>query len=179
MAADELDAVLNTIGVDPKLIIRAKELAATARHADVVTRIYINLERRTPPAHFRLFGSRLVPTYNYFQTAVCLYQDGHLTLPAVAHVADNLINASSYTPERLANSLADITRRGHLTQASAIAMREYLHARGLLPHRRIVEVRLSPWRRFLRWLKSDPAQRPATPETINYQTLVAEWRGTH
>jgi len=179
LAADELDTVLDTIGVDPKLSIRAKELAASARHEDVVTRIYINLERRTPPAHFRLFGSRLVPTYNYFQTAVCLYQDGHLTLPAVAHVADNLINASSYTPERLANSLADITRRGHLTPASAIAMREYLRARGLLPHRRIVEARLSRWQRFLRWLKSEPAPLPAAPETINYQTLVAEWRGTH
>jgi hypothetical protein len=179
LAAKELDTVLDTIGVDPKLIVQARELAAAARHAEVVTRIYINLERRTPPAHFRLFGSRLVPTYNYFQTAVCLYQDGHLTLPAVAHVADNLVSASRYTPARLANSLADIARRGHLTPASAIAMREYLHARGLLAQRRIVEVRLSAWQRLLRWLKSEPAQPPAAAETINYQTLVAEWRGMH
>jgi len=178
LATDELDDVLDTIGVDPKLIVQAKELAAAARHADVVARIYINLERRTPPTHFRLFGTRLVPTYNYFQTAVCLYQDGHLTLPAVAHVADNLINTSGYTPERLANSLADIARRDHLTEASAIAVREYLRARGLLPRRRLAGVRASLWQRVLRWVRSKPATSPALHDTINYQTLVAEWRGT-
>jgi hypothetical protein len=177
LAADELDDVLETIGVDPKLIAQAKDLAAAARHEDVVTRIYINLERRTPPAHFRLFGSRLVPTYNYFQTAVCLYQDGHLTLPAVAQVANNLIETSGYTPERLANSLADIERRGHLTQASTIAVREYLHARGLLPPRRTAVVRLSLWQRLLRWLRREREPQPTGQATINYQTLVAEWRG--
>jgi Phosphatidate phosphatase APP1, catalytic domain len=178
LAADELDDVLETIGVDPKLSVQAKELAAAARHEDVVTRIYINLERRTPPAHFRLFGTRLVPAYNYFQTAVCLYEDGHLTLPAVAQVGEHLINTSGYTPERLANSLADIMRRGHLTQASTIAVREYLQARGVLPRRRPAGVRRSLWRRLLRWLRSEPLRRPASQGTINYQTLVAEWRGT-
>ena len=177
LAADDLDDVLETIGVDPKLSVQAKELAAAARHEDVVTRIYINLERRTPPTHFRLFGARLVPTYNYFQTAVCLYQDGHLTLPAVAQVADNLVATSGYTPERLANSLADIERRGHLLQASAIAAREYLHARGLRPRRRAAGVRLSLWRRLLRWLQRGKAPQPTGQGTINYQTLVAEWRG--
>jgi hypothetical protein len=178
LAADELDDVLATIGVDPKLIVQSKELAATARHAEVVTRIYINLERRTPPTHFRLFGTRLVPTYNYFQTAACLYQDGHLTLPAVAQVADNLINVSGYTPERLANLLADIARRGHLTEASAIAVREYLRARGLLSRRRMAGARASLWQRLLRWVQSVPVTQSTRQDTINYQTLVAEWRGT-
>jgi hypothetical protein len=120
----------------------------------------------------------LVPAYNYFQTAACLYQDQHLTLPAVAHVAEHLISTSGYTPERLANSLADIVRRGHLSHACAIAVREYLHARGLLQRRRVVGARLSAWQRFLRWLRAQPAPPPASPAAINYQTLVAEWRGT-
>jgi hypothetical protein len=177
LGADELDRVLDTIGVDPKLILRAKELAATARHADVVTRIYINLERRTPPTHFRLFGTRLVPTYNYFQTAVCLYQDGHLTLPAVTHVADDLIKSSGYTPERLANSLADIARRGHLSAATAIAVREFLRARGVLRRRGMAGPRASLWQRLLGWWRRPPTTHPAGHDTINYQTLVAEWRG--
>jgi hypothetical protein len=99
-------------------------------------------------------------------------------LPAVAQVADDLITSSGYTTERLANSLADIARRGHLTQASTIAVREYLHARGLLPGRRAAGVRLSRWRRFVRWLQQQPVPQPTTQGTINYQTLVAEWRGT-
>ena len=178
LVADDLENVLTTIGVDPKLITQAHELAAAAHHADVVARIYINLERRTPPAHFRLFGARLVPAYNYFQTAVCLYQDQQLTLPAVAYVAEHLITASAYTPQRIANSLADIVRRGHLTHASAIAVREYLHARGLLQRRRVAGVQQSAWQRFLRWLRARPAPPPASPARINYQTLVAEWHGT-
>ena len=85
-----------------------------------MTRIYINLERRTPPAHFRLFGSRLVPTFNYFQTAVCLYQDGHLTLPAVAHVADNLINALGlYT-----GAPGELARRHRAARASDAGQRD-------------------------------------------------------
>jgi hypothetical protein len=109
---------------------------------------------------------------------VCLYQDEHLTLPAVAQVAEHLISTSGYTPQRLANSLADIMRRGHLTHASAIAAREYLQARGLLQRRRVAGGRLSAWQRFRRWLRARPVPQPASPATINYQTLVAEWRGT-
>jgi hypothetical protein len=177
LALDDLGGILRTIGVDPKLIEQAKQLAAAARRGEVVMKIYINLERRTPPAHFRLFGTRLVPTYNYFQTAACLYADGHLTLPALAQVAEHLINTSGYTPERLANSLADIVRRRHLVDSSAIAVREYLHARRLLPRRKEPGIRVSPWRRLLRWLRMEPALAPAPQNTINYQTLVAEWRG--
>ncbi len=177
LAPGDLDSVLKTIGVDPQLIDEAKELAAAARREEVVAKIYINLERRTPPAHFRLFGTRLVPTYNYFQTAACLFDDGYLTLPALAQVAENLISNSGYTPERLANSLADIMRRQHLVDSSAIAVREYLHARRLLPRRKEPRMRLSPWQRLQRWLRREAAPARAGQEAINYQTLVAEWRG--
>jgi hypothetical protein len=141
-----------------------------------VTKIYIIIERRTPPTSFRSFGARLVPTFNYFQTAVCLFEDGHLTLPAVAQVADSMINDSAYTPERLANVLADIIRRGHLQPTSAIAVREYLHARGLLPRRKPSGVRRSLWRRLTDWLHATPPPAPLGDEAINYATLVAEWR---
>jgi hypothetical protein len=176
IAGNDLDEILDTIGVDPQLIVAAKTLAAEVRRENAVTRIYINLERRTPPTNFRAFGARLVPAFNYFQTAACLFEDGHLTLPAVTQVAEHLINGSGYTPDRLANSLADITRRGHLQQTSAIAVREYLHARGLLPRRGQYGIRGSLWERLTRWLKAKPVPAPAADEAINYETLVAEWR---
>jgi hypothetical protein len=176
IAPDDLREILRTIGVDPHLMMEAKTRAATLHREDAVAKIYINLERRTPPTNFRSFGPRLVPTFNYFQTAACLFEDGHLTLPALTQVAETLITGSGYTPDRLANSLADVMRRGHLQQTSAIAVREYLHARGLLPRRGHRGGRASVWQWLQRWLKSAPA--PAAPEndTINYQTLVAEWR---
>lgn len=176
VAVSELGEVLRTIGVDPRLIAEAKELAANIEPADVVTKIYIIIERRTPPTSFRFFGARLVPTFNYFQTAVCLFEDGHLTLPAVARVAESMINDSGVTPERLANVLADVIRRGHLQPTSAIAVREYLHARGLLPRRKPANVRTSLWQRLTRWLTAAPPPAPAGNVAINYATLVAEWR---
>src|SRR5499425_110506 len=87
LAAEDLDSILKPIGVDARLLAVAKDLADGLAPADVVSKIFINVERRTPPTRFRSFGSRLVPTFNYFQTAACLYDDGYLTLPAVAEVA--------------------------------------------------------------------------------------------
>ena len=176
VAPSELDEILKTIGVDPRLIADAKQLAAAIAPADLVSRIYINLERRTPPSTFRRFGPRLVPTFNYLQTAACLFQDGHLTLPAVATVAEALIGLSDYTPERLANSLADIERRGHLQHVNAIAVREYLAGRGMVPYRVRQRVRQSLWQRVRAWFTTTPTRPPAGDAVINYQTLVAEWR---
>ena len=176
IVSDDLDEILAAIGVDPQLIVQAQTLAAELRREHAVTRIYINLERRTPPTNFRAFGPRLVPAFNYFQTAACLFEDGHLTLPAVTQVAEELINGSGYTPDRLANSLADITRRGHLQQTSAIAVREYLRARGLLPRRAPHGGRTSVWERLTRWLRAKPAPAAAGDAAINYETLVTEWR---
>lgn len=176
LPADDLRDVLRTIGVDPALITRTVELAGTLPHRDVVQKIYINLERRTPPTNFEVFGPRLVPAYNYFQTATCLFQDGHLTLAAVTEVAESLIDSSGYTPDRLANSLGDIVRRGHLSHASAIAVREFLHARRVVPRRKHFGVRPPLWRRLLRWLQVEPRAAAARPQMINYQHLVAEWR---
>src|SRR5207249_319106 len=82
-------------------------------------RIFINLERRSPPATFRLFGPRVVPTFNYFQTATVLGADGYLGAEDVAQVGRVLLEGAGYTPRRLENSLGDLVRRGHLTPAAA------------------------------------------------------------
>jgi hypothetical protein len=176
IAGDELGEVLLAIGVDPSLIAEAKQLAAAAERGEVVEKIYINLERRTPPTSFRAFGPRLVPTFNYFQTAVCLFEDGYLTLPAVAQVAESLINDSGYTPGALANSLADITRRGHLQQASTIAVREYVRARGLIPRAGRRRVGLVLWQRLSQWVKAKPAPVQPQGDAIDYHQLVTRWR---
>ena len=50
--------------------------------ADPVRRIFIHLDRLTPPAHFARYGPRVVPIFNYFQAALVLMADGHLTRAA-------------------------------------------------------------------------------------------------
>jgi len=176
IASDELGDVLRTIGVDPRLIAEAQERAAAAQPAEAVEKIYINLERRTPPTRFRCFGPRLVPTFNYFQTAACLLEDGYLTLPAVVRVAEALIRDADHTPGSLANSLADIARRGHLQAVTTIGVREYLRARALMPQSGRRSVPAALWQRLQRWLGGEPVPAAPQAEAIDYHALVTHWR---
>src|SRR5262249_31757746 len=97
------------------------------------TRIFINLERRSPPATFRLFGPRVVPTFNYFQTAAVLATDGYLGMEQVAQVGRVLLEGAGYTPSRLENSLGDLVRRGFLTAAAADELGAGRRGAGVLP----------------------------------------------
>lgn len=171
LAAAELEEILRAVRVDAQLIARARLLAEELAQTDAVRRIFINLERRTPPASFRTFGRRLVPAFNYFQTAACLYEHGVLPPAAVAEVGRSLIVESSYTPARLANSLADIERRGHLGAKAAWSLRRFLREEELLPPRGRV-ARLRDWWQGVR-ARSRRTLDEVTAEPIDYLALVA------
>lgn len=181
---EELPQILTQIGVDPELIDQAMQLSRDVHKIDAVERIYINLERRTPPASFLPFGARLIPTFNYFQTACCLYQDGYLDPTAIVDVARSLMEEAAYPPRQLLNSLADIERRGHLHQAiRAEIERELVHARIFPPRRRPPFERLRDW---LRWhaRRAEPRPfvpfpRPAPSPKIDYRELVGAWSRRH
>jgi hypothetical protein len=176
IACDQLGDVLRTIGVDSRLITEAQERAAVAQREEAVEKIYINLERRTPPTAFRCFGPRLVPTFNYFQTAACLLGDGYLTLPAVVRVAETMVEDAGYTPGSLANSLADIARRGHLQARMTTAVREHLQAHSLMPRRGRRGVGTALWQRLKPWLEPKPAAPSPHAKAIDYHALVTHWR---
>ena len=170
--------VLEAIRVDPVLIADVKRLMGGHEPADVVQRIYINLERRTPPANFRSFGRRLVPSFNFFQTAASLYADGLLDLEGVEAVARSLVERSGYSPERLGNSLADIERRGHLLPTTAGTLRERLRSQRLLAGggRARQAQSESLWQRLLRWVQTPDSTGTEAPSPIDYRAIVAEWR---
>ena len=88
-----LESLLQRVGVDAEVVPEVCALAETVAGAGGVERIFINLERRTPPASFRLFGRRLVPAFNYFQTALVLAADGWLDPIDLAAVAGGLARA--------------------------------------------------------------------------------------
>lgn len=175
--AGQLAEVLRAIRVDPPLIRKASELAERG-HLDSVARIFITLERRTPLASFRCFGPRLVPTFNYFQTACCLYDEGVLDRGGVVRVAQSLVEGSNYTPERLGNSLADLLRRGHVTLKTMRTLGEELERERLLPHGRPPLGRWGSWadlwRSLRTWVAGDGAERKIeAPPAIDYLALVA------
>jgi hypothetical protein len=145
LVGGRLDGILRRVPVDPEIVREVLGLAARAGGADAVDRIFINLERRTPPAVFRLFGDRVVPTFNYFQTACVLAGAGYLESEDVVRVGRALTNAAVYTPRRLENSLGDLVRRGFVSLRDAERLLRPLHRAGVLPapHRAL------GWRRVL------------------------------
>jgi hypothetical protein len=114
--------------VDEELLLRvldagrvyedvAEEAAQAARaieHAPVVERILIHLEQQTPPDDFRAYGSRVVPFYNYLQSAFVVYEDGRLGPEGVLRVATELVTEHRFDGDALARSYLDLVRRGHL-----------------------------------------------------------------
>jgi len=175
LAPDDLTEVLTTIGVDPPLIERARVLASEVTPSEAVTRIFINLERRTPPASFRSFGSRLVPTFNYFQTAAVLFDDGVLDADGVVGVARVLADNFAYRASHLANSLADVARRGHIHAAAVALLRDHLHGAGLVPMRHAVwNAPLRKWWNRFRVRVGRSRQRTREQHGwIDYRALVA------
>ncbi len=79
---------------------------------DPVRRIFIHLDRLTPPARFAGFGPRVVPVFNYFQAALVMLADGHLTAPQVIRIAIEMAQTAGYNLLTLSNSFQDLVRRG-------------------------------------------------------------------
>lgn len=104
--------VLEAAEVYPDDIDRVLTQWKLIPQADPVRRIFINLDRLTPPAAFAHYGPRVVPIFNYFQAALVLMGDGHLTAPQVLHVMVELVQTAGYNLLTLSNSFQDLLRRG-------------------------------------------------------------------
>jgi len=175
---DALADILVRLRIDPARLVEIKALSQKIAPADAVRRIFINLERRTPPDRFRSFGARLVPTFNYFQTALVLYEEGVVPLAAIVDVGRSLLERSAYSAARLRNSLDDLARRGYVAPAAAVALRAELEEAGVLPSTGVLG--LWPrqlWRRWRR--RRQRARAPMAPAiaaaAIEYPRLIDAW----
>lgn len=79
-----------------------------------VKRIFIHLDRKTPPGHFLVFGPRVVPIINYYQAALVLYADGVLDARGLFQVVADMILEADYGLMEFGNSFQDLSRRGHV-----------------------------------------------------------------
>jgi hypothetical protein len=91
---------------------RLLDLTRKVPRQDSVRRIFINLDRLTPPSRFSPYGSRLVPIYNSFQAALVLMADGSLNALSVIKVAVEMVQQYGYNLISLSNSFQDLLRRG-------------------------------------------------------------------
>ncbi|MGE5182277.1 MAG: phosphatase domain-containing protein, partial [Acidobacteriota bacterium] len=103
------------------------ELAREVPKGLAVRRMFIHLDRRSPPLGFRRYGPRLVPVFNYFQAALVLYQDRVLSARQVIFVALEMLDSGQYELGHLATSVQDIIRRGRVTREAALQLAAEAH----------------------------------------------------
>ncbi|MBX5482515.1 MAG: hypothetical protein IRZ16_11865 [Myxococcaceae bacterium] len=100
--------------------------------ADPVRRIFIHLDRLTPPHYFSRYGPRVVPVFNYFQAALVLAGDGILTAPQAIRVAVEMAQTAGYNLLTLSNSFQDLIRRGLPLQKLTANLAQALEGPGAL-----------------------------------------------
>ena len=159
---------------------RCLDLARRVPKSEAVHRMFIHLDRRSPPMGFRRFGPRLVPVFNYFQAALILYADKVLTARQVIFVALEMIDSGQYELGHLATSVQDVIRRGRITREKALELTAEANeaaASGALsgrsdlpPFDKIAE----SFRERVRELGGQPVDPPVEVEQLDYVRLVDE-----
>lgn len=159
---------------------RILELARNVPKHDAVRRMFIHLDRRSPPLGFRRFGPRLVPVFNYFQAALVLYEDRVLSARQVIFVALEMLDSKQYELSHLATSVQDIIRRGRVSRETALQLATEAHeaARsGALSGRNDLppfEEIAQAFRARVRELGSLAPAPAEDPEPLDYVRLVDE-----
>jgi hypothetical protein len=170
-----LETVLAGAGVYPNDGARAQRAWREIPRADPVRRIFIHLDRLTPPARFARYGPRVVPVFNYFQAAVVLLGDGFLSAPQVLKIAVEMVQKAGYNLLTLSNSFQDLLRRGFPLQAVAASLSAALEGpEPLLNAIRPVPDIVAAFTKRLAALGTIPS--PPPPVEIDYLRLLDDVR---
>ena len=148
---------LHVVGEQTETILALQEEIPVS---DPVEKIYINLASDTDPEYYVKFGRRMVPTYNTFQAALDLLQDGRLRDEQTARVASDMSMNYGFTAEELEASVDNLVRRRllgaeacdqilPLLRAQRLVSFDYAPAiepvRGARPSTREAVATLEPW----------------------------------
>jgi hypothetical protein len=106
--------VLRRARVYEEDIAKLVRLADRLPERPVVQRMFIHLDRMTPPEHFEDFGRRTCPFYNYFQPAVVLVEDGAMDAEAALRVGAGIVVHHAFPPDALTASFMDLARRRYV-----------------------------------------------------------------
>jgi hypothetical protein len=167
--------VLKAAEVYPDDIARIMQTWAKISPADPVRRIFINLDRLTPPAYFQKYGPRVVPIFNYFQAALVLLADGHLKPHQVLHVAVEMVQTAGYNLLTLSNSFQDLMRRGFPLGQVIQSLSEVVQGPGaLLNSVRPVPDIIAAFTKRIAALGTPPA--PPAARDVDYLSLLDDAR---
>ncbi|MCY1076439.1 phosphatase domain-containing protein [Archangium lansingense] len=166
-----LKQILDAAAVYPDEAERVRAAWKKTPVADPVRRIFIHLDRLTPPAHFANYGPRVVPVFNYFQAALVLLADGHLTAPQVIKIAVEMVQSAGHNIVTLSNSFQDLLRRGLPLQQAAAALVQALEGpNALMQALRPMPDIISAFTKRLAALGTPPPPPPV--QAVDYLELI-------
>lgn len=116
----QLDAIITTARLYPDQADRIRAAATRLEAHDPVQRILIHLETGSPTNRFEPLGPRVAPSFNTFQSALVLHEDGQLSAQAVERIALEMQTDYAYTRARFQSSLEDALRR-RIVSATQVA----------------------------------------------------------
>jgi len=173
-----LEEILEACDLYPDQRAATRDALAAAPAGDPVERIFIHLERHTPPARFSPYGRRLVPVYNFFQAALVLFAERLLSGQAVLRVVADMVGHAGYSLPSLANSVQDLMRRGYAEVGALTGLTDEVEKYAspldvFRPARDIVEAfgrRIAPLAE---------ARPPSPPDSgpLDYLALIDDARG--
>jgi hypothetical protein len=173
-----LGQVLDAAAVYPDDRARILKTWKKIPPTDPVRRIFIHLDRLTPPRQFSRYGPRLVPIFNYFQAALVLMGDNHLTGAQVIRVAAEMIQTSGYNLLTLSNSFQDLLRRGLPLDRVAASLIQALEE----PHDVLALLRPAPdiVRAFAKRIAAlGTTPRPPPAVAVDYLRFIDDARPRH
>ncbi|GIL16457.1 MAG: hypothetical protein BroJett040_02080 [Oligoflexia bacterium] len=131
IGTQDLRNVLKSLNVTSEQIDMILMLQSQVPEQDPVDRIYINLAVDTDPDYYLKFGRRTLPTYNTFQIAVDLFQDGRLGLDGVYSAAQDMIYNYGFSSDELVRSFDELIRRKVLGETCVAQLTAFFVEKGL------------------------------------------------
>ncbi len=122
VGTDTLQTVLERARIYPDDLPPMVRLASRIPRRDSTRRIFIHLDRISPPEVFAELGTRVCPFYNYFQPALVLLEDGLLDAAATLRVGADIVSHHAFGPDTLTASFLDLARRRYIGPRSADAL---------------------------------------------------------
>lgn len=126
VGVETLMAVLRRARMYEDDVPRLVRLADRVPRGDVVQRVFIHLDRVTPPDLFAEYGPRICPFYNYFQPACVLVEHGAIPASGALRVGAEIVIHHAFGPDALIASFLDLVRRDQVGKGTASRLLEAL-----------------------------------------------------
>ena len=123
---NQLEKLLEKMGVGPLQIEEIVRLQSITPIQDPVEKIYINLATDTDASYYTKFGRRTLATYDSFQIALDLVQDQRLSLEGLSSVMQEMQSKYSFSNSQITQSFEDLIRRRVLGLSSFEMIKNYL-----------------------------------------------------